>query len=366
MSSWRNTDNSTGRGRTQSLRGSRARGSWSRRGRGNSAAVTNLQRLENIASVSRSGGLEKDGDALKDPNTQEEYRQFIQDKLNSFWARSVHSSEQSDRQSREVQENILILFRKLREGIVSSKRNDSFSNEVYETSLYLATLFDNPRQLGSVLPYFIPHPVDSSSSEPFLLRPQSMYTTLIALINQLILGYPSQSAYRRSFYTMPNSVLPRSSESRSWISSVSSSLWSRNFHRFEKLTRQSYFLSYLNDTSLSTDLNRLSISDSSNNLTLNGDLARKALCHAVDVLRAKVRDSTWAVLRSSYRELACHANSGTRNWLVRSLALTVDHSENMSDTSPALDSWLEEKRLVGHVRPKEGVEGRWIICRVSS
>ncbi|KAF5389288.1 hypothetical protein D9757_003390 [Collybiopsis confluens] len=356
MSSRRTAENANSRGRLASTRAS----SFNR--------VRGSRRLENIASVSRSSGLEKDGDALKDLRTQEEYRQFIQGKLDSFWARPAHSSDQ---QSQEIRENILILFRectlhisaveldfpggKLREGIVASKRNDRFSVQVYETSLYLSTIFDNTRQLGSVLAYFIPNRPDTDPTEALSFHTQSANAVLVALVNQLVLGYPSQNACRRSVHAIPGNVLPRAS--RRWILDLLSSLWARNFSKFEKLTRQTTFIPLIESSSLTTGLGGMSISDSSAIIMPDHDLAEEALCHAIDALRLRVRNSAWKILCSSYRELACHSNSETRDWLVRSLVLAEDHS--------ALEEWLEEKKKAGHVRPKEGVEGRWIVCKVS-
>jgi len=39
------------------------------------------RQMELIASVSRSSGMEKGGDALKSHNIQEQYRAFVQDKV---------------------------------------------------------------------------------------------------------------------------------------------------------------------------------------------------------------------------------------------------------------------------------------------
>ena len=50
---------------------------------------------------------------------------------------------------------ILLEFRKLREGIISSHRTDAFAVEVYETSAKLAMLADNGPQLATVLPHLV-------------------------------------------------------------------------------------------------------------------------------------------------------------------------------------------------------------------
>ena len=85
---------------------------------------------------------------------------------------------------------------------------------------------------------------------------------------------------------------------------------------------------------------------------------------AVDSLRAKVRETAWTVMRSAYRELACHVGSmDTRNWLERSLCLKSTISESF--TIP-LEQFLDQQSSLGTIRAKEGVEGRWIVCKIRS
>ncbi|KAJ3986838.1 hypothetical protein F5890DRAFT_1551900 [Lentinula detonsa] len=355
MLSWRNSENYNNTGGNGNNRGHGGRGRTRlSQGRGASTRNTGNRRLETIASVSRSSGVEKGGDALKDFRTQEEYRDFIQEKLDLFWKRS----DLTEQQNREIQENLLILFRKLREGIVASQRNDAFMNEVYETSLCLATLSDNSRQLDSILSYFLQHSSETNDK----ISPQqscSLYAIIIALLNQLVLSYPSQTSYRKSIQSIPSSLLQPSSKSHRWITNLSLSLWSNNFCRFDKLTRQpfldSVFSELLPDL-LSAEFTSLSIS--SRPIKADRDLVRNAFHHAVDRLRVRVRNSAWTIIRSSYRELSCNAESETREWLIRSLALDASPQDSCS-----LDTWLAEKRVAGHIRPKEGIDGRWIIHR---
>ncbi|EJF63242.1 hypothetical protein DICSQDRAFT_145501 [Dichomitus squalens LYAD-421 SS1] len=196
--------------------------------------------MELIASVSRSSGLEKDGDALRDARVQEEYRTFIQGKLDDYWKRYPLSSyadlgsEDADaaRSRKENQENLLILLRKLREGLLSIKRKDAFALEVYETSLYLAVLFKSPVQTTSALSHIFPDlyisiasqsaqpPASASASSatkpsrvisdrekslstslrtekgPEVSLPGSaLATTLIFLLHHLVTTYPSQVAF---------------------------------------------------------------------------------------------------------------------------------------------------------------------------
>ncbi|KAF8882027.1 hypothetical protein CPB84DRAFT_225698 [Gymnopilus junonius] len=52
-----------------------------------------------MASVSRSSGLEKDGDDLKNYNAQEEYRRFIQEKVDNIFENHRRTSFESPKQT---------------------------------------------------------------------------------------------------------------------------------------------------------------------------------------------------------------------------------------------------------------------------
>ncbi|KAI0631938.1 hypothetical protein C8Q77DRAFT_1122814 [Trametes polyzona] len=192
--------------------------------------------MELIPSVSRSSGLDKDGDALRDPKVQEEYRAFIQTKVDDYWKkyplRSVPGSGDPDleaaRHRKEMEGNLLILFRKLREGLLSTQRKDAFAREVYETSLHLSVLFRTPVQTTSTLSHLFPafyvpdgRPTvspprsgDTSSSatttrsarheasvtQPSVDSPSppptALTSTLISLLHHLDASYPSQASFQ--------------------------------------------------------------------------------------------------------------------------------------------------------------------------
>ncbi|KAI0754748.1 hypothetical protein C8Q80DRAFT_1140737 [Daedaleopsis nitida] len=189
--------------------------------------------MELIASVSRSSGLEKDGDALRDPNVQEEYRAFIQGKVDEYWKRypwryprdTSDEAPDARRNRKEMEENLMILFRKLREGLLSVQRRDVFALEVYETSLYLSVLFKSPVQTTSTLSHLFPDLyVRKHTSKPpsSISVPQgsqratsgsesasalgdhgsttaiprsALATTLTFLLHQLVQAFPSQIAF---------------------------------------------------------------------------------------------------------------------------------------------------------------------------
>lgn len=78
--------------------------------------------MELLASVSRSGGDGAEGDALKDYATQERFRRYIDEKIHEY------HKDASDADTGNLQ-NVVRLFRKLREGVVASGRLDAFAIE---------------------------------------------------------------------------------------------------------------------------------------------------------------------------------------------------------------------------------------------
>ncbi|KAJ7160043.1 hypothetical protein C8R46DRAFT_1106819 [Mycena filopes] len=335
MSSWRNPNPARG---TSKWRGAQTKPQ--------PAVAEPKRKMELLASVSRSSGLEKDGDALKDFGVQAEYREFIQEKLDGLWQKHPQTRAESETETRQridAQENILILFRKLREGIISSKRTGPFTLEVYETSLHLAVLFDSPRHIGPVIPALMSYftPPSTKTDNP------CAQTILICLLHQLVAAYPSQHEFHSSMASIPNALFPADSEARLWITSVARCIRGRNYAKISNLTQ----------------LSALPLDDDDALPKRATDLSRRALYHLVELLRSKTREMAWTVMRSAYRELSCQKEEpklDTREWLERSLGLTV--SEMPGKSSPDLDEWLERESVLGHVRRKEGVEGRWIVC----
>ncbi|GLB38224.1 hypothetical protein LshimejAT787_0500890 [Lyophyllum shimeji] len=311
--------------------------------------------MEHIASVSRSSGLEKGGDTLKDFNVQEEYRDFLQGKmdevLSKYPRRHLESAKEAS-QRINAQENVLILFRKLREGISSSQRSDAFALEAYETSLYLAAAFESPRQSTSIIPHLVPG-LYLTSPAPHDNRTA---TVLISLLHHLVTAYPSQGSYRQHFDTIPVDFLPRDGAPFTWITRLARSLRTQNYAVFEQLTSPSSISKVLGDEEdLAGALKSLSISDGDRRATL----ARQALHGLVHSLRYKARNTNWDIVRSAYREFSCDTEE-TRAWLVRSLSL---RSSVPYGRSIEAEQWLEEKATLGHARRKEGVPGRWMIYK---
>ncbi|PFH49947.1 hypothetical protein AMATHDRAFT_146437 [Amanita thiersii Skay4041] len=310
------------------------------------------RQMELLASVSRSSGLEKDGDTLKNPKVQQEYRGFIQEKAGRIFFDICKPSDiitEVEKNHRiEAQENVLILLRKLREGISSSNRRDHFAIEVYETSLFLSSIFASPRHASAIIPYLVPELYLSCPSP----HPNVMPAILVSLAHHLLVSYPSQGPFQQQLDSIPTSVFPKTSVARLWIASLSASVRTRDYAKFEKLSRQTSILH-----ALGLPENSLPQSGSGQ----KSDLGLLAICASIDALRHRTRETTWSVMRSAYRELACQSESQTRSWLERSLCLQSNLS---SQSTMALDDWLQQQSELGTVRPKEGVEGRWIVCKI--
>ena len=130
----------------------------------------------------------------------------------------------------------------------------------------------------------------------------------------------------------------------------------RNYAKFENLSGKKTVLEVIEESTTTK------LDGNIQQLRPNSDLGTKALLFLVDSLRRKAGDSAWETIRSAYRELSCDPTSlETKTWLRRSLCLD---SVVLDDSSCEIESWLEQKLPLGHVRRKEGVEGRWIICKV--
>ncbi|KAF8964171.1 hypothetical protein BDZ97DRAFT_1660629 [Flammula alnicola] len=325
------------------------------------------RRMNLMASVSRSSGLEQDGDDLKNYKTQEEYREFIQEKAFTpykFYSMYISLTGQfrgvdEKKQRIDIQENLLIIFReKLREGVASSSRKDAFALETYETSLYISIIFKSPKQTTSIIPHLFPPRISGQlQSAGFTLASPSIFSLLNSLLHYLVTFYPSQGPYHQHLGSIPETLLPNKSQVSTWLSSLTKSLRMRNYARFAVLSQRATVVDML-ETSVA---NSKKVDTKGSSPHGDDNLGLKAVLFLVDTLRKKAADTAWAVIRSAYRELSCdQASVETKTWLTRSLCLesAVADSQNCD-----VETWLERMAPLGHVRRKEGIEGRWIVCK---
>ncbi|KAH9980139.1 hypothetical protein BGW80DRAFT_1273599 [Lactifluus volemus] len=191
--------------------------------------------FEHIPSISRSSGIEHDGDTLKDLGVQDEYRQFLQQKLDTYWKQYPSESSAGSTttpQKSEIESNILIQFRKLREGISSSQRHDRFAIEAYETSLWLSIIFHSHAQTTSILSRLLP--------DLYLkhMTSSSCLAILAACLHSLDLHYPSQRAYFDLLKSLPPSI-PLRKDHQLWLRELSCSLRRGGYSQFRRLTQMS-------------------------------------------------------------------------------------------------------------------------------
>ncbi|THH20586.1 hypothetical protein EW146_g787 [Bondarzewia mesenterica] len=326
--------------------------------------------FEYIASVSRSSGLDKDGDALKDYKVQEEYRAFVQHKLDDYWQKYPRhavgqAADAVAKQRVEVEGNLLILFRKLREGISSSQRTDQFSLEVYEISLYLSIVFSTPAQTTSILSHLLPDLYLSVTTSTSSLSSRQT-TTLLALLHKLITPYPSHNAFFDLFRVLSSSssfLLPE--KMNLWICDIARCLRRHEYLQLDDLTQPATVVRLLAEL----ESPALSLSSSREGRAPAPNLPREAFQSLLLNLCWTVRMMAWRILRSAYPQFALPVGN-TREWVARVLLLNEKHEDNdkvnkrrqFQDTEdPGIDLWFSEREKVGEVGMKEGLEGRWVV-----
>ncbi|KAI0784805.1 hypothetical protein C8Q75DRAFT_777646 [Abortiporus biennis] len=325
--------------------------------------------MELIASVSRSSGVDKDGDALRDFKVQQEYREFIQEKLDKYredYPRFSHASTKDDGKQKEaIQENLLILFRKLREGILSTKRADDFALEVYETSLYLSVIFDSSKQTTSILSHLLPDlylKFPDLDSTP--IRGSVQKISLLSLLYNLIASYPSQSRYFEQINSLPPKFLPRNSKEYRWIAELSRCLRTRNYARLENLTIEETIAKIIGSASLTPTSKKPKSQVDCETLELD------AFVTLLSSIRSKTRSTTWTIIRSAYMELNLSVSSSTSEWLCRSLTLCPvdpDLEDGLKyDIDKLVAGWIDERAKIGEVKKKEGsnVDDRWKLVKL--
>jgi hypothetical protein len=226
--------------------------------------------------------------------------------------------------------------------------------------MLLSILFAAPAQTTSIISHLVPGMYATQRDLPS----SSESSTVVSLLHFLAIGYPSQSRYMEHLGSVPKAFL--SAVPRRWLRDLTCALRQHNFARLERLTTRASALKAL----------RLDpeVDIKSRNSTTEGpaNLVLEAMCTLLDSLRARARETAWAVLRSAYRELSCPrpseaAPSHTRDWLLRSLTLqAVAYKKARDKDDTLLDEWIQQRVSSGELRPKEGVDGRWIVCKAKS
>lgn len=209
---------------------------------------------------------------------------------------------------------------------------------MYETSLYLSAIYNLPRHTTAIITNLIP---DFYLSYP-PPRPNAELPVLVGLLHNLVAAYPSQGPFSQLSDSIPDTLFSKESNGRSWLRDLTRALRTRNYYQLERLTERSTILGVLQ---------------------VEEGFGPQAILCLVDQLRTKARDSAWQVIRSAYKELSCQVGSeGTRDWLSHSLCLNA--VSPTSDEALDVDKWLSQTKALGQVQQKEGVVGKWVICKV--
>ena len=229
---------------------------------------------------------------------------------------------------------------------------------VYETSLYLSIVSGSAAQTTSIISHLLP--------KLYLSLPEipegASTAALVSCLHFLVAAYPSQGRYAEHRDALGPKFVARQSSQDRWLNKVTRVMRQRNYAALDGLTGQGHLKSLIPD-----DQDRKLSPRSTTGL------AHDALCTLVNALRMKVRDTTWLVLRSAYRELHIPADTsnGTSPWLCRSLALRPVVSVNGSDTEGEdsgilVKAWLTQKSAANEILLKDGTADRWLVCKVKA
>lgn len=274
------------------------------------------------------------------------------------------------------------------------------TSTVYETSLHLSILFRSPIQTSSTLSYLLPGlylslASTSTSTQPSTSRVphDGSFTTLLSLLHDLLITYPSQKSFYERLASLPPSCFSKQSEPYRWIHDLARCLRTRNYARLEKVTQRhafAHFAAQAGERLVLVILPALSARREggkreakgrpSNERDVNPEsnhsvnLPLEALCTLVEALCDKARETAWLVLRTSYRELICAppatgSSTNTSEWLARALTLRsrmdANGAEKPLDVVAIVDKWLGQRCDKGEIKRKEGdnVQGRWVLVK---
>lgn len=175
---------------------------------------------------------------------------------------------------------------------------------------------------------------------------------LISLINHLTTRYPSQNLYLQQLASVSYDWVPV--PTRTWLKALTHAIRSGNYHQLGNLTDRDRIAQLVMPTGSCDKVT----ATTKPLLQLHDKLAMHAFTAAIDALRIKVRESTWRIMRSAFRELWLEEPFDTRPWLCRSL--TFDINEPLDE----FDLWLSDAEKSGGIRRKEGAQGRWIVTKM--
>lgn len=264
-----------------------------------------------------------------------QYQTTYPDELGVVVANSIKQKEQLDL--------ILLEFRKLREGIISSGREDAFAVEVYETSAKLAILSRNLPQISTILPHLVRrlHRLDGGFEGLPSPTGSRAADTLHGRLERVSIATP----------------LPTSMDTRARFASyymLHTLLLLENLPAFQDLLREFVDFSATTDDGTLADgripasnphvrfvLEAFRLASSNDYVALSSIIANPfkydkfAWILTRSALAAR-QDKAWQALKAGY------LSTTDRHWLARSLCLT--------DEAALLD-WLIKRQLEHHIKP---------------
>ncbi|KZW00913.1 hypothetical protein EXIGLDRAFT_830356 [Exidia glandulosa HHB12029] len=286
-------------------------------------------RLDAVASISRTSGTDASGDALRNPQFQEEYAQVLATKVAAHWKRfpspvgsNSHVVPSNDEQLEC--DSLLIAFRKLREGVLSSRREDAFAIHVYESSFLLSVLFRSPAHATASLAH-LTHVL--YTKQPRTATVTDLVATAGMLHTLLHLEHPAEFM-NRLHHTSPF----LSPETKLWLSRLS---------RYKRTDNFAAARLHMSPDRLPAVLT--SDATVEGQLILYGgrtDVGKCAVQRLISLIAADMGTRAWNVLRAAYREAVVQESA---DWLAQNLAL--DRTE--------LDVWVKDKEQKGELREAE-------------
>ncbi|KAG8787639.1 hypothetical protein FRC20_010495 [Serendipita sp. 405] len=291
-----------------------------------------VKQFEYLPSISRSGGGDDlDGDSLKKHDIQEKFRRWIDEKLLKLEASATE--ELGIEKEKLLKEDVLRLFRKLREGIIAAKRQDAFAAEVYELSLLLAAAYGATDQVTALAAQILaPSDTENATSEALgSILMKKEIVVLLALLHQIVLGLRHSptfhSAVNKILQHLPTSLSP----SRvNWLRGVMIGVKTQNYYAIWQLTSKASLTGLLQDT-LSPGT--------------HGKRQEAAITHEVVALHHFVRDTAWGVVRCAYRD-------EREDWL----AITLHLSSNPG-------GWLLQKQQLQEALRSDNKQVRWKVYK---
>lgn len=284
--------------------------------------------------------MDKGGNALKSPGTQDKLYKQIEQKLEDYLREFPLKSLPTTPIPAQVaaQENILIQLRKLREGIQSTGRRDSFAIQVYELSYFLAIIFRSIPHMQSTsnnLPRLYQHADGLKTSNRGNSDDLRQTYTVIRLLQSLTESVPlgSKVPARKKEIDLFCQLHPTL---EIWFQQLALNVFRCNFCQSMLLTDNVELKSILRILNFTPGVRER-------------ELAKYAFLSSISDLRENFRNYAWNIMRSAYRQITFPYSD---DWCRRSLGLNSDD---------AVMKWLSDHEHANEVVAKPGSPSIWLL-----